>query len=85
MLTVKHKQITNNTDDYTMFVNYTVWNIEKNNIDIFFLQINIFNILHFYISQNLQFWLIVFYFIILLLSSQTKVQQIILQTEFPQM
>lgn len=85
MLTVKHKQITNNTDDYTMFVNYTVWNIEKNNIDIFFLQINIFNILHFYISQNCKFWLIVFYFIILLLSSQTKVQQIILQTEFPQM
>lgn len=52
-----------------------LWNIEKNNIDIFFLQINIFN---FYITQNLQFWLIVFYFIILLLSSQTKVQQIIL-------
>lgn len=55
MLTVKHEQITNNTDDYTMFVNYTVWNIEKNNIDIFFLQINIFNILNFYIVHCILF------------------------------
>lgn len=39
MLTVKYKQITNNTDDDTIFVNYTFMEHRKNNIDIFFYKL----------------------------------------------